>query len=460
MNNPGAAPAPAAPQPQALLRLTLLGALIGLPTGLIAFAFIAVVHTIEGWLWHDLPTQLGATEPPWYLVVGLPALGGVLAYLARMLPGDGGHPPIEGVAGGGALGIRDAGSVALAALATLPFGLVLGPEAPLIALGTIFGVWLTSWAKLDKRASAVLGMAGSGAAMSTLFGGPLVAGMMLLEGGAALGAAIIPTMLPSLAAAGVAYVLITGLGDWTGLPMAGLAVSGLPEYTTVHLGDLVVAVVVGVLASVLAVIVRRLAGAVAAQEKRIGRLPLLLLGGLSVGLLALLARALGADSQDVLFSGQNSIVPLVTEPSVMVVAVLLIAKALGYIVSLGAGFRGGPIFPAIFIGVGLADFAEVAFGMSPTAAVAIGAAAGMAAMTRMLIAPILFASLLAGAAGLDAVPLATIGAVVAWLTSAIVDQFSQRRDLARTAEASTATAPAGTALPPPGQPQHPTPAAD
>jgi H+/Cl- antiporter ClcA len=86
------------------------------------------------------------------------------------------------------------------------------------------------------------------------------------------------------------------------------------------------------------------------------------------------------------------------------VVVLVAAKALGYAVSLGAGFRGGPVFPAIFLGIGLATFAVELLDVSPTLAVAIGTAAGMAAATRLLLAPLLFAALLVGVSGLDAIP--------------------------------------------------------
>jgi hypothetical protein len=132
---------------------------------------------------------------------------------------------------------------------------------------------------------------------------------------------------------------------------------------------------------------------------------LVLLGGaLAVSLLAQLADVLGGDSQDVLFSGQASVPNIVSEDSATIVLVVLAAKALGYAICLGCGFRGGPVFPAIFLGVALATLAVIAFDVSSTLAVAIGAGAGMAAGTRLLIAPLLFAALLVGRPGLDAIP--------------------------------------------------------
>ena len=61
--------------------------------------------------------------------------------------------------------------------------------------------------------------------------------------------------------------------------------------------------------------------------------------------------------------------------------------------------------------------------MSPTAAVAIGTAAGMAAGTRLLFASVLFAGLLVGSAGLDAIPAAVLAAAAAWLTVRATDEF-------------------------------------
>ena len=62
------------------------------------------------------------------------AVAGVLAAIAIVrLPGHGGHIPYEGIKAGTAQPTELPGTL-LAALATLGLGLVLGPEAPLIAL--------------------------------------------------------------------------------------------------------------------------------------------------------------------------------------------------------------------------------------------------------------------------------------------------------------------------------------
>ena len=65
-----------------------------------------------------------------------PGRGALIVALAiTRLPGDGGHVPARGLSTGGPSGPDIVPGVPLAGLATIGFGLVLGPEAPLIVLG-------------------------------------------------------------------------------------------------------------------------------------------------------------------------------------------------------------------------------------------------------------------------------------------------------------------------------------
>jgi H+/Cl- antiporter ClcA len=113
---------------------------------------------------------------------------------------------------------------------------------------------------------------------------------------------------------------------------------------------------------------------------------------------------------------------LAAADSTKIVLIVLVAKAAGYAICLGCGLPGGPVFPAIFLGIALAELTHVWFDVSPTLAVAVGAAAGMAAGTRLLITSTLFASLLVGTAGLDAVPAAVLAACAAWITAQALDR--------------------------------------
>jgi H+/Cl- antiporter ClcA len=414
---------PGQPTPREYLQTIVLAAAVGIPAALVAALFLAAVHYFEHWLWIDLPDALGESTPPWYLVIGLPFVGAVIVLVARLwLPGDGGHEPLEGLSMA-PTPIAHVPGILVASLATLSFGLVLGPEAPVVALGGAIAIYLTTVARLGEHQRRLLSLAGSFAALSSLFGGPLVGGVFLMESAVGLGARAVPVLLPGFVSAAIGYLIFIGFGDWGGLEAPGLVVPALPPYDGTFIVDLVLAVAVGIVAALVLFPLKRGAARLRADGKaRLGMPMLLLLGGLAVGLVAFAADVLGANSQDVLFSGQASIPDLLAETSTATVLVLLVAKAIAYAVSLASGFRGGPIFPAIFLGIGIATLPVIWFDMSPTVAVAMGAAAGMAAQSRLLLSSMLLASILVGPQGADAVPAAVLAAAAAWLCATVLER--------------------------------------
>jgi H+/Cl- antiporter ClcA len=96
-------------------------------------------------------------------------------------PGHGGHVRAAGI-GGVPTELAHLPGVLLAAAASLILAVVIGPEAPLIALGT--GLALLAADRLgvpSGPARTMVGVAGSAAAISAVFGNPLVAAVLLLE---------------------------------------------------------------------------------------------------------------------------------------------------------------------------------------------------------------------------------------------------------------------------------------
>src|SRR4051812_49784543 len=92
---------------------------------------------MQQWLYTDLPGGLGLDPVPAWWPAPLLAVGGLLVGLVvRYVPGRGGESPLDGFhPGGGAPEPLPLLGIALAALAGLGFGAVVGPEAPLIAIG-------------------------------------------------------------------------------------------------------------------------------------------------------------------------------------------------------------------------------------------------------------------------------------------------------------------------------------
>jgi H+/Cl- antiporter ClcA len=403
------------------VRTLLFAALLGVPVAFAAVLFQTGIHDVIHLVWDVIPEELGWSEPAWWYVVLVPGLAGLLVAAAIRLPGHGGHSPLEGL-GADPIPPIALASILPAALATLGLGLVLGPEAPLIALGLGLGAVAVRLIRLEGTGAQLLVLAGAFAAVAALFGGPLIAAFLLFEVTAASGK--IPAqqlgraLLPGFVAAGTGAVVFTGVAGWSGLHQENLALPQLPPYESLRITDLAWCLLIAVVISVVVVAVRHLAHGVAAQSI-VGPAGLLIGAGLAVGALAVAFRA-GADRPVdlVLFSGQAELPDIVAEGSASVLILLVVAKGLAYALSLGAGFRGGPVFPAIALGVATAmAAADLLPGLHTTPAVAAGIAAGTTAVLRTPFTAVLLVSLLIGASAFDVAPIAVLAAAVAWLVA-------------------------------------------
>jgi len=143
--------------------------------------------------------------------------------------------------------------------------------------------------------------------------------------------------------------------------------------------------------------------------------------GAAVALLAIgYAQRTDHSASDVLFSGQNQLGPLVTHAagySAGALVLLIACKGLAYGFCLGT-FRGGPIFPAIFIGAAGGAALSHLPGLSVVPGVAMGIGAMTAVLTTLPLTSVLLASLLLFSDGLVVMPVVIVAVVVAYVTNA------------------------------------------
>jgi hypothetical protein len=143
--------------------------------------------------------------------------------------------------------------------------------------------------------------------------------------------------------------------------------------------------------------------------------------GLAVaGLAIAFAAGTGKSSSEVLFSGQDALGPLITSSASYTVSALLLliaCKGLAYSVSL-SGFRGGPIFPAMFLGAAGGMAMSHLPGLPLIPAVAMGIGAMSVAMLNLPLTSVLLATLLLGKDGVTDMPLAIIAVAVSYVVSA------------------------------------------
>jgi H+/Cl- antiporter ClcA len=446
--------------PRALLRsrsyvrLLVIAGALGVPVSAAAYGFLALVNYLQPEIFTHLPRGLGfGSEPPWWPLPVL-AVGGVLTGLAiRYLPGTGGASPAEGFKTHRPPVPAQLPGVILAALATLTFGAVLGPEAPLIAIGGGLVVLALRAARRDvpDQAAAVLASAGSFAAISTLLGSPLIGAFLLMEASGLGGPMLGLVLVPGLLAAGIGSLIFIGLNAWTGLGTFSLAIPGLPHFGSPTVAEFGWAVAIGLAAALVGSGIRWLGLRLQPYSMRSPPLAALVAGLVVAGLAIAYAEGAGKNSSEVLFDGQTALGPLVTHSASYTVGALLlliVCKSLAYGVSLSS-FRGGPTFPALFIG----GAGGMALSHLPGLPLVVGVATGIGAMCVVMLdlplTSVLIATILLFSDGLAVMPLVIVAVVVAYVAAARITPAGPEPATAARAEASSAapTGPAAAADP-------------
>jgi H+/Cl- antiporter ClcA len=406
-----------------IIVLSLIAVAVGLLAGAGATVFVTVEHHLQTLLWTDIPEALGHEQAPAWLVVILLVTGALITFLAEKLPGEGGHTPLHGF--GIDIGPREILSVTIAALGSLSFGAVLGPEAPLMAIGTALGA--LAFRDPSKPIRQVMMIVGAMAAIGAIFGNPLVTCVLMLEFAMLAGARMATplVLMPALAGMAASYVLQVGVEQWSGLGEAQLAVPDLAPYPEVQFADLAVSVPLAIVVGVAAMAARLGALRVAALAAR-SRLGTMVGGAVVVALAAIAVDAItGGGLELVLFSGQSAMPDYLALTSLGTALVVLAGKFIGYTASLGSGFRGGPIFPAVAIGVILATSATLLVGGTSTSALAaVGIAAGTAACMRMPFTALLLGVMLTYPAGGATTIMAIIGTIVGLATRLAGERFA------------------------------------
>jgi H+/Cl- antiporter ClcA len=418
------APDPAQPlRDRGYVLLLALGALIGVPVAAVAYFFLKGVAEAQHWVFATLPGDLGFdTVPNWWPLLPLTLSGILVALSLSRLPGTGGHKPAEGFKSSGPVAPRDLPGIFVAATLTLSLGVVLGPEAPLIAIGSGLGVLAIDLIKRDAPDTAVkvIGAAGSFAAISTLLGSPIVGAFLLMEvsgiGGPMLGVLLVPGLL----AAGVGALIFVGLDNWTGYGTFSLAIPNPPPFTTPTVPELLWAVAIGVGAAVAGIAIRRSALALqpVIEQRRLVLMPVV---GLAIGVLAVIFGGFtDHPASDVLFSGQTALPGVVQhagEYTVGALVLLFICKGAGYALALSC-FRGGPVFPGMFLGA----VGGIALSHLPGLPMVAGAAMGIGALTAVMLGlpltAVLVTAVLLSADQLALTPLVIVAVVAAYVASA------------------------------------------
>jgi H+/Cl- antiporter ClcA len=318
--------------------------------------------------------------------------------------------------------------VIVAGLATIGFGLVLGPEAPLIAIGAGLAALPISLTRRDTppQAQMVVAAAGSFAALSFIFSSPLIAAVILIEATGLGGPKLRVILIPGLLAAGIGTLVSIGMGHFTGLSTSAYALGPLPLSAAHHptVGQfgwtIALAIAIGVVTSFVirgGLLTYRL---VSRRHVLLALLPAigLIIGGLAIAF----SQASDKSVNEVLFSGQDQLPGLISQAGTWSLAALtwlIVFKGLAYGLSLGS-YRGGPTFPALFLGAAAGIMASHLPGFPIQGGVAVGMGAAVVAVLRLPLSAVVLATLLSSHAGSNVEPLIIVGVVVSYIITLLL----------------------------------------
>jgi H+/Cl- antiporter ClcA len=340
----GVTPAPVS------VRGLILGAIPALIIGVGSAIALQLVDLISGSLsdvlWKTLPAAFGATNAtPWWIFTVLTITGGLIGLVVWLMPGhagldsattelDGPFPPMSALP-----------SLAIVLVLALAGGVSLGPENPIISINAALAISLVGrmTTRMPAPLLAMLALAGT---IGAMFDTP-VAGALLFTGavaGTALPGSLWDKLfLPLVAgAAGAVTALLMG-----GSPLIFHMPSMGPFEPIYLLTGLIVAAAAAVIAIVMIWVFPYVHRAFHALRN-----PFLftLLGGAVLGVLGMIGGPI------TMFKGAEQTIELLEHPTDYSAGQLAAAagiKILALLVAASAGFRGGRIFPAVFVGAAL-----------------------------------------------------------------------------------------------------------
>jgi len=291
-------------------------------------------------------------------------------------------------------------------------------------MGGGLGALAVRLAKRDAppMAQTILASAGSFAAISTLLGSPVLGAFLIMEAAGIGGMTLTLIALPGLVASGIGALVFVGLDRWTGLGDFSLSLTSVPPAVAPTLATMSWALVVGLAGALLGWTIRWV-GLSLRPLVHLNRIAVTSALGLLIGLTAMTYQLItGQPFTQVLFSGQDALPNLVehaTEYSTAVIVLLVVCKGLAYGLSLSA-FRGGPVFPSMFIGAALGIAASALPGMSLAPAIGMGIGAMCASMLRLPLTSTLLATVLMGSDGVIVTPQVIIAVAVAFVLTNIL----------------------------------------
>ncbi|WP_277830529.1 ion channel protein [Speluncibacter jeojiensis] len=366
-------PLPQTPDTRTIAARAIPALLVGVGSALILIGVSRVAEQLQHFLWSWLPSRFDVgADSCWWMVGVLTATGVAVGLVVWKMPGRAGPDPATVELVGPPQPLRVLPSLALALVLGLAGGVSLGPENPIIAINVAVSVWVIGrlWHGAPTTFGVILGASGT---IGALFGTPVAAALLLTEMKQMHSdGRLWDKLFAPLVAAGAGALTMHLLGS----PQLSVTV---PAYADPQWIDLVSAIVITLAAALLGVAaiyvfhpLHRLLHALP------NPLIAITLGGMGLGLLG----ALGG--KITLFKGVDEMKELTAtaaDHSTAGLIVIAVVKLAALVVAAACGFRGGHIFPAVFVGVAAG---LVAHSVAPGVPLALAIGSGVLALTMVV----------------------------------------------------------------------------
>ncbi|ENA4722979.1 ion channel protein [Escherichia coli] len=332
------------PRARTMLLLSLPAVAIGIASSLILIVVMKIASALQNLLWQRLPGTMGIAQDSPLWIIGVLTLTGIAVGLViRFSQGHAGPDPACEPLIGAPVPPSALPGLIVALILGLAGGVSLGPEHPImtvnIALAVAIGARLLP--RVNRMEWTILASAGT---IGALFGTPVAAALIFSQ--TLNGSSEVPLwdrlFAPLMAAA--AGALTTGLffHPHFSLPIAHY---GQMEMTDILSGAIVAAIAIA--AGMVAVWCLPRLHSMMHQMKN----PVLVLGigGFILGILGVIGGPVS------LFKGLDEMQQMVANQAFSTSDYFLLAviKLAALVVAAASGFRGGRIFPAVFVGVAL-----------------------------------------------------------------------------------------------------------
>ncbi|QBX83203.1 ion channel protein [Citrobacter tructae] len=332
------------PRARTMLLLSTPALIIGVASSLVLIVVMKVAAVLQQFLWERLPTSIGIAHDSPFWIIGMLTLTGIMVGLViRYSRGHAGPDPACEPLIGMPVPTSAIPGLLAALLLGLAGGVSLGPEHPIMTVNIALAVAVGSrmFPRITKLDWTILASAGT---IGALFGTPVAAALVFSQ--TLNSSNDVPLwdrlFAPLMAAAAGSLTTSLFFHPHFSLP--------IEHYSQMHLIDILSGAVVAAIAIA--------AGMIAVwclprlhQLMRHLKHPVLILGagGFLLGILGIIGGPL------TLFKGLDEMQQMAFSQTLGASDYFMLAviKLAALVVAATSGFRGGRIFPAVFVGVAL-----------------------------------------------------------------------------------------------------------